>query len=100
MFRGGLGEDGGEYDAADTTAYTSECTDETDCNAEISLRDVETGCCVAVQGDPTEGKHGEELDCHEPVYVGRGDESSEAEEEGLHEVCECELELDVFDVVD
>lgn len=61
---------------------------------------METGCGVAVQCDPTKWQHGEELDCHEPGKVMGCNECGEAEEEGLHEVGEGELEVDVFDVLD
>lgn len=55
---------------------------------------------IAIQGDPAEGQHGEELHGHDPVNIVGGDERGETEEEGLHEDGEDELVIHVFDIVD
>ena len=61
---------------------------------------MEGGRCVAIEGDPSERKHSEELHCHKPVEVMGSDERSKAEKQCLHEDREGELNVDVLDVVD
>lgn len=89
-----------EDDGADGAADRPKRPDEADGDAEVSLRHVERGGGVAVEGDPAEGEHGQELDCHEPVEIVWRDESCEPEKEGLHEDSEGELEVYVLNVVD
>lgn len=100
LLRRGLCKDVVEDDATYTATQTSECSNQTNGNSQVALRDIERGRGVAIQSDPTKGKHGQELHSHQPVQIVWRNKSGKSEEKCLHKDSKGELEVDVLNIVD